>query len=174
MTAIIRPATPNDAEALAELKLTTFRETFLDGFAIPYPPDDLAAFEANSYAPAMVSAELADVGRATWVAEDDGVLLAYAQVGPSKLPHPDVASGAGELYQLYARNAAQGLRLGRTLLTLALDHLAVARPGPIWLGVWSGNLKAQAVYAARGFAKVGEYRFPVGSWYDEEFIFRRD
>ena len=39
----IRRATPDDAAMLAELKLATFRETFLaGGFAIPYPPADLA------------------------------------------------------------------------------------------------------------------------------------
>ena len=77
------------------------------------------------------------------------------------------------LYQLYVRNCAQGLGLGRALLDVALDHLATHRPGPVWLGVWSGNLKAQSVYEKRGFAKVGEYRFAVGSWFDEEFIFRK-
>ena len=43
----------------------------------------------------------------------------------------------------------------------------------IWLGVWSGNDKAQAFYAKRGFAKVGEYRFRVGETLDHEFIMRR-
>jgi ribosomal protein S18 acetylase RimI-like enzyme len=100
-------------------------------------------------------------------------LLAYAHVGPCKLPHPEASPDAGELYQIYARTEAHGLGLGRQLLDVALDHLARTRPGPVWLGVWSGNLKAQAIYAARGFMKVGEYRFPVGNWFDEEFIFRR-
>ena len=40
----LRRAGPGDAETLARLGLETFRETFLDGFAIPYPPDDLATF----------------------------------------------------------------------------------------------------------------------------------
>jgi len=79
-----------------------------------------------------------------------------------------------ELYQLYILREAQGLKLGKALLATALDHLAATRPGPIWLGVWSGNVKAQAVYLAKGFSKVGDYRFKVGSWYDDEFIFRRD
>ena len=174
MTMLIRPAALPDIEALSALKLETFRETFLEGFAIPYPPDDLAAFEMSSYGPDRIKAELEDGTHATWVAEADGRLLGYAHVGPCKLPHPEAEPGAGELYQLYARRAAQGLGLGRQLLDIALDHLAEARPGPVWLGVWSGNLKAQAVYAKRGFRKVGDYRFPVGTWEDEEFIFRRD
>lgn len=172
---IIRPAVASDVTMLAALKLALFRETFLEGgFAIPYPPDDLAQFETSSYSPASVAAELADPERATWVASVAGVLTAYAHVGPCKLPHPDVRPGAGELFQLYVARAAQGTGLGGRLLDLALDHLAVSRPGPVWLGAWSGNVRAHAVYARRGFRKVGEYRFPVGGWQDEEFIFRRD
>jgi ribosomal protein S18 acetylase RimI-like enzyme len=170
----IRPARPDDVPALAGLKLVTFRETFLDeGFGIPYPPADLAAFEADSYSEASVAAEIASHDRQNWVAEDGGRLIGYAQVGPCKLPHPEASPHHGELYQLYVRREAQGLKLGRNLLELAIDHLAATRPGPIWLGVWSGNEKAQEVYLAKGFAKVGEYRFKVGSWYDEEYIYRK-
>ena len=171
----IRLAHIEEAPALAALKLVTFRQTFLDeGFGIPYPPADLASFEAASYSAAVIAAEVADPERRNWVAEDrDGRLLGYAQVGPCKLPHPEAGAGQGELYQLYVLREAQGRKLGKRLLEAALDYLAESRPGPVWLGVWSGNDKAQAVYAAIGFEKVGDYRFKVGSWYDEEYIFRR-
>lgn len=175
MTATIRPARPRDTAALARLKLATFRETFIDGFAIPYPPGELALFEEASYAPAVVAGELGDAAKATWVAEDGGRMLGYAQVGRCKLPHRDVRAGAGELYQLYILNEAQGVGLGRALLAKAMAELAVRHPGPVWLGVWSGNLAAQRFYARHGFAKAGEYRFPVGrEWHDDEFIFRKD
>jgi ribosomal protein S18 acetylase RimI-like enzyme len=173
MEPLLRPALLEDVERLAAFKLETFRETFLDGFAIPYPPEDLAQFEAASYSPAAVAGELADSGRMNWVVEADGRLVAYAQVGPCKLPHAEVKEGEGELYQIYVRGQAQGLGLGKRLLTTALDHLAATRPGSVWLGVWSGNHKAQAVYRKIGFEKVGDYQFPVGSWRDEEYIFRR-
>ncbi|KKC27048.1 acetyltransferase [Sphingomonas sp. SRS2] len=171
----IRLAHVEEASALAALKLDTFRQTFLDeGFGIPYPPADLAAFEADSYSAAAIAAELADPERRSWVAEDwDGRLLGYAQVGPCKLPHPEAGPAQGELYQLYILREAQGQKLGKQLLDVTLDYLAEARPGPVWLGVWSGNDKAQAVYAARGFERVGDYRFKVGSWYDEEHIYRK-
>lgn len=174
MTPIIRPARRDEAVQFAQLKRETFRENFVDGgFAIPYPPDDLAVFETASYGVDKIVAELSDPGKMSWVAEAGRRLLGYAHVGPTKLPHPEARSGDAELYQIYVRNEAQGLKLGGKLLTLALDHLAETRPGPIWLGVWSGNLRAQAIYAAQGFVKVGEYDFPVGSWTDREFIFRR-
>ena len=171
----LRRAHPRDTAALARLKLATFRETFVDEFAIPYPPGELALFEDASYAPAVVAGELADTDHATWVVEANGRMVGYAQVGPCKLPHPEVRRGAGELYQLYIEKAAQGSGVGKQLLEVALAHLATVHPGPAWLGVWSGNLQAQGFYARHGFAKLGEYRFPVGrSWFDDEFIFRRD
>jgi ribosomal protein S18 acetylase RimI-like enzyme len=171
---ILREASPADAEALARLKLETFRDTFLEaGFGVPYPPEDLAVFEKEAYDPAHVADELADPERKTWVVEADGKLLGYAHVGPTKLPHRDAEPHHGELYQLYVRREAQGMKLGGRLLAVALEHLGATRPGPIWLGVWSGNLRAQAVYAASGFARVGEYEFPVGAWRDQEFILRR-
>lgn len=172
---VIRLAVPQDAPALAALKLATFRESFVDGgFAIPYPADDLAAFIAATYAPERVLAELTACDHATWIATAGDRMIGYAHVGPCKLPHPEVTAQAGELYQLYIRNEVQGIGLGKRLLDIALDHLAVARPGPIWLGVWSGNRRAQAVYARRGFVQVGDYAFPVGTWRDQEYIYRRD
>jgi ribosomal protein S18 acetylase RimI-like enzyme len=169
----LRPAHPIDAPALARLKLETFRETFLVGFGVPYPPADLAVFEASAYGEDNVARELADPEHRTWIGERDGALLAYAHVGPCKLPHPDVRAGEGELYQLYVRGAAQGEGLGGRLLQMALDHLEANRPGAIWLGVWSGNHRAQDIYRAKGFEQVGTYEFPVGAWRDQELIFRR-
>jgi len=170
----LREAAPPDVAALAALKLATFRETFLEEFAIPYPAPDLARFEAETYGEARIAAEIADPAHRSWVCEAaEGALLAYAHAGPCKLPHPDVTPRSGELYQLYVRRSAQGMGLGRQLLATALDWLAAAYPGPLWVGVWSNNARAQAVYTGAGFRKVGEYHFMVGDHRDEEYIFRR-
>jgi ribosomal protein S18 acetylase RimI-like enzyme len=173
MNPIVRAAGPLDVDRLAALKLATFRETFVDGFKIPYPPADLLSFEQVSYSPSSIAASLADRHCMTWVAAQDRMLIGYAQVGSCKLPHPDASPRDGELYQLYLRRGAQGLGLGKALLAVALGWLEANRPGPIWLGVWSGNEKAQRFYEKAGFAKVGDYKFPVGEWHDEEFIYRR-
>ena len=171
---MIRRAGPADTSALSELKHATFRETFLEDFGIPYPPADLALFEAEHHAPAAVAASLGDPQLDTWVAEQDGQLIGYVQVGPCKLPHPDARPAHGELRQIYVSRATQGRGHGRDLLRLALDHIETTRGGPIWLGVWSGNERAQALYRACGFGAVGRYLFAVGRWLDEELIFRRD
>ena len=172
---IIRQADAQDAKALAALKLICFRETFLEDLAVPYPPDDLTRFEVDSYGFTAVAAELANPSHRQWVVENAaGVLVGYAHAGPCKLPHPDATAAQGELFQLYVRRAHQGRRLGRKVLNLAFEWLGLRYPGPIWLGVWSGNHRAQAVYMKLGFLKVGDYHFMVGDHRDDEYIFRRD
>jgi len=78
-----------------------------------------------------------------------------------------------ELRRLYVGRDAQGLGLGTRLLALSLDWMETHTDGPLWIGVWSGNLKAQKLYAAHGFEQAGTYQYPVGAWLDDEFILRR-
>lgn len=171
---VIRPARAADAAALADLARRTFIDTFIDGFGIPYPADDLAAYFDAKFTPEALTAALAEPGGAWWVAERDGTILAFANAGPNGLPHPDAQISHMELRRLYVDRAAQGLGLGTQLLAIALEWMETNTSGPLWIGVWSGNLKAQKLYAAHGFEKAGEYQFPVGKWLDDEFILRRD
>ena len=170
---LIRPARPEDAAALGALGRQTFLDTFVEGFGIPYPEADLTPFLAASFSPEAIAAKLQEPGAAWWVAERDGALLAFANAGPNTLPHPEARPDHMELRRLYVGKAAQGLGLGTRLLTLALDWMETHTAGPLWIGVWSGNLKAQKLYAAYGFEKAGEYDYPVGAWRDHEFILRR-
>ena len=173
--AVIRPATEADAEALGVLGRQTFIDTFVaaDGFAIPYPPDDLQVFLDASFSTEAIRSKLKEPGAAWWVAERDGELLAFANTGPNTLPHPEARPGHAELRRLYVAKTAQGLGLGTRLLTVALDWMETHTEGPLWIGVWSGNLKAQKLYATYGFVKAGEYQYPVGAWRDDEVIMRR-
>ncbi|HZV84341.1 MAG TPA: GNAT family N-acetyltransferase [Brevundimonas sp.] len=170
---VIRPAIEADAAALGVLGRQTFIDTFVEGFGIPYPIDDLAVFLDASFSPDAIRAKLQEPGSAWWVAERDGALLAFANTGANTLPHPDAKPSHTELRRLYVSRAAQGLGLGTRLLKLTLDWMEANSDGPLWIGVWSGNLKAQKLYAAYGFEKAGEYKYPVGRWLDHEFILRR-
>ncbi len=171
--AVIRPAEDADAAALGELGRQTFIDTFVTGFGIPYPAEDLAAFLDASFSAETIRTKLREPGAAWWVAEKDGRLLAFANTGPNTLPHPDARARLAELRRLYVSNPAQGTGLGTRLLETALAWMEAHTDGPLWIGVWSGNLKAQKLYAAWGFEKVGEYQYPVGRWMDDEFILRR-
>jgi ribosomal protein S18 acetylase RimI-like enzyme len=170
----IRTARAADAAALARLGEETFQETFVEGFAIPYPAEDLAAYVTRVYAPEAYAARIADPGQAVWLTGPAARPLAYAVAGSCTLPHPEARPEDGELKLLYVRREAQGLGLGPALLKTALSWLERAGPRRLWIGVWSGNTRAQQLYTRWGFSKAGEYDFPVGGWLDREWILRRN
>jgi diamine N-acetyltransferase len=86
LSALVRSAILSDAPALAALGRTTFVQTFMEDFAIPYPPNDIAAYLNKNYTEDAVCAMLQESGAMTWVAEKDGVMLAFANAGPNTLP----------------------------------------------------------------------------------------
>jgi ribosomal protein S18 acetylase RimI-like enzyme len=146
----------------------------VEEFAIPYPVDDLNHFMAHSYTGSFNTERLSDPGQAVWIAENAaGRSLGFAAAGPAGLPHPDIRPADGELKALYVRREAHGSGLGRALLETALVWLERTGPRTLWIGVWSGNHRAQRLYARYGFSKAGEYDFPVGRWLDREWILRR-
>lgn len=169
-TPAIRRATPADAATLLALASRTFVETF----GHLYPAEDLQAFLADAYAVERQRTILEHPDYAVWLLEQDGEAIGHAAAGPCGLPHPEVVAGDGELKRLYLLRGHQNGGWGGKLFNTALDWLLRDGPRTLWIGVWSENLGAQRFYARHGFAKVGEYAFPVGRVRDREFILRRD
>lgn len=165
----IRRAVPADAVLLSELAARTFTETF----GHLYPARDLQAFLAESYAVERQRVLLAHPHYAVWLLEDDGEAVGHAAAGPCGLPHADVRPGDGELKRLYVLRDHQNGGWGGCLFAHAMEWLQRDGARTLWVGVWSENFGAQRFYARHGFAKVGEYLFPVGTRRDREFILRR-
>jgi ribosomal protein S18 acetylase RimI-like enzyme len=166
---VIRRATPDDAQALAELGTATFVETF----GHLYSPADLQAFLDESHTVGAYAKVLADPDYALWIAEADGRAIGYAQAGRCGLPHADAQPGDGELKRLYLRTDAQNAGTGRALMDAAMAWLERDGPRTLWISVWSENLGAQRFYARYGFEFAGEYEFIVGAQRDREFMYRR-
>ena len=167
---LIRRAGSADAAAVAAIGA----ETFLETFGHLYPAADLDRFLPQAYGLDRTIADLADPAKAQWLVEADGQVIGYALAGPCALPHPEVTPECGELKRLYFRKAWQSGGHGGRLFAETMTWLQGAGPRNVWIGVWSENFGAQRFYARHGFAKVGEYGFPVGETLDREFIFRRD
>jgi ribosomal protein S18 acetylase RimI-like enzyme len=170
----IRRATPADAERLGALSTKLFVDTFVHGFGIAYPQADIDFFIDESHSPHAYAAILADPEKATWIAEgSDGAPAGYLVCGRHcHLPVAGVQPEDGQLRRLYVTPATQGAGLADRLMAIALDWLEAARR-PIWLGVWSGNGRAQRFYVRHGFKKIAEFDDPIGQTIDLEFAMRR-
>lgn len=166
---LFRPATPDDAQELADFG----RHSFAAAFAHLYRAEDLATFNAQVYTRDAVAQEIAGAECTHRIAENDGRIAGYCKLRyPSKLACHSAAADPLELGQLYTDPALTGRGIGAALMDWALD---VARSGghdAVLLSVWSGNYGAQRFYERYGFAKIADIDFHVGQQVDEEFLYQ--
>jgi GNAT superfamily N-acetyltransferase len=123
----IRPATPADAPAVADVLITA---RAADPVALPPLVHSPAATRA------WVTDEVVR-DREVWVV-DDGTVVAFLALDDAWLDH------------LYVRPECAGLGIGSALLDLA----KVLRPGGFGLWVFVSNTGAQRFYERRGLVEV--------------------
>ncbi len=165
----IRYAVPLDAKNLAALAEATFRATF--GSMNTAENMDLHCQE--SYGADIQLAELNDADVVTLVCEDDGKLIAYAQLRWSERPGCVPASNPGEIQRIYVAQAWQGKGIAQQLMERCLHEMANKASDMVWLGVWEHNPRAIAFYSKIGFTEVGSHVFPVGTDPQRDIIMLR-
>lgn len=166
MTVTFRNAAPIDAEALAELG----RRSFVDTFGHLYSPEDLTAFLANHSVDNWAQ-ELADPAFAIRIGEADGRAVAYAKIGPPKLPF-EPRGTAVELRQFYVLSDWHGRGAAGEMMAWVLDEARRRGGADLYLSVFVDNPRARAFYAKYGFVEEGRYAFMVGDQADEDIVMR--
>ncbi|MBY0355961.1 MAG: GNAT family N-acetyltransferase [Rickettsiales bacterium] len=166
---MLRIATPEDTALIVTLGRRCFEETF----AHLYNPEDLTLFLDQDYHPQRIHDWLSDSQTHWRIAIRDDMPVGYIKWGECKLPLPPLATPQAEIHRLYVRRDYQSAGIGRELMNEAIAHVLAAGAAEICLGVWENNHKAIKFYHSYGFAKAGEYDFPVGRQIDREWIMRR-
>ena len=166
MTIAFRNAAPSDAEALADLG----RRTFVQTFGHLYTPEDLTAFLA-SHGVDSWEQELADPAFAIRIGEADGKAVAYAKIGPPKLPF-EPRGKAVELRQFYVLSGWHGSGAAREMMAWVLDEARRRGGDDLYLSVFVDNARARAFYGKYGFVEEGRYAFMVGTHADEDIVMR--
>jgi GNAT superfamily N-acetyltransferase len=133
---VIRPATADDARALAELEVRAWRWAYVDFVSDEHMITVAERVERWSGR----SAEGAFVEEL-----DDGRVVGVVQV-----------RGDGELHGLYVEPAAQGAGLGAALHDFAVDELRRRGVPAATLWVFAANGHARGFYERRGWAADGE------------------
>jgi ribosomal protein S18 acetylase RimI-like enzyme len=108
------------------------------------------------------------------VAEMNGRLVGYAEIGEVRIPEAKAQPGDMSLHRLYVETALQGQGVGRQLMTFALEHPKLAEARRVFLQVWEENTRARSLYEGFGFRKVGTTTFTIGSETMEDLVMRLD
>jgi ribosomal protein S18 acetylase RimI-like enzyme len=163
----LRPATPHDTAALADLG----RRAFIAKFGHLYSPANLAAFLADTHTPAKVAQELADPNMAVAVIEADGAIAAFCKVAlASTLAHYTGAARASELKQLYTDPDLIGRGHGARLMDWAFAQARAAGADELQLSVYADNPQAHRFYQRYGLVKIADITFCVGDHVDPEWL----
>ena len=167
MTVLYRDATPADAAVLDRI----FDTIFCDTFGHIYRAEDLDAFLA-SFGVGDWQAQLGDPAFAVRIAEAGGEPVAYAKLGPMKLPL-ETTRPAILLNQLYVLKDHQGAGVAQALMEWAFDEARRRGAEELYLTVFTDNHRARRFYDRLGFEAVGHYAFKVGSHVDQDVIMRK-
>lgn len=149
---IVRHAEPRDAEAVARVHVTTWREAYrgivdqrvLDGLS---DEDFRERWTRNLADPAP------DV-RKNWVAEVDGAVVGFGSAGRCRYEDLDRVA-VGEVYAMYVLPSAWGRGAGRGLMDEALAFLRSSGRTAASLWVLTANVRARRFYEAAGFRADG-------------------
>jgi len=154
----IRRARPDDAAALAEFGARTFEETFgPDNRA-----EDMRSYVARTYGEQQQLREIEDPNVTTLVVEEDGRLIAFAQLHRGPAP-ACVPPNAVEIARFYVDRPWQGRGVAQELMSAVIDAAKRENAPGIWLGVWQRNARAIAFYEKHGFRRAGTQPFLLGS-----------
>jgi len=163
----LRRAGPEDAAILAELG----RDSFVAAFGHLYAASDLAAFLAAHKTPQAYARYLANPRCRICLAEDERGAAGFCIiVEPSEFAAHSDARRPVALSQLYCAPGRSGEGTGAALMDWALQEAEAMGADAVQLSVWAGNDGAQRFYARRGFAKIADIDFMVGSQRDDEFL----
>lgn len=135
---VVFPAGPADAEDLARVHVTAWRETYRGLLPDAYLARMSETQHARRFAHLLLKPGLDEV---TLAAADRWGLVGYAQGGPSRRRAP----GEAEVATLYLLRRAQNRGLGSRLLTEAARVLAAHGAKSLVISVLREN------FAARGF-----------------------
>ena len=122
----LRPATAQDAEPVADVWIQAFRGAY--DFPPSHDDDEVRAWVRDTLLPSTE----------TWVAEEDGEVVAFASLGRESVE------------QLYVAQGRTGRGIGSRLLSLAMER----RPGGLELWTFQVNAGARRFYERHGFTAV--------------------
>ena len=145
----IRPARETDARKIAEVHDASSQAIYRGLL-----PDEVLAHFSIPRREALWKRILSENKTTTFVLERDGVVIGFADAGPTRDADKD-PSVTSEITTIYLDPAFWGKGLGKALCRRALDDLRADGFEEVTLWVLDTNRRARAFYEKMGFERDG-------------------
>jgi diamine N-acetyltransferase len=155
---VIQKVSPDAVDALRDISIRTFVETF----AALNTEENMRKYLTASFSREKLAAELQDVNADFYFATVDNRVVGYLKLnaGPSQTELRD--DTAIEIERIYVLKAFHGKKVGQLLYEKALEAARQAQAAYIWLGVWEENQRAIQFYKKNGFVVFDQHIFRLG------------
>ncbi len=155
----IRPAGPDDAEAIARVHIDTWRTTYTG-----IVPDDYLERLSYERSARMWQEILSDPGREgfVFVADDEEAgVVGFVSGGPLREEVPGRPGYQGEVYAIYVLKEHQRQRVGSRLMHRAFRWLAERGMGSVVVWVLEEN-PSRHFYEALGGRRIAKQKIAIG------------
>ena len=155
---LIRFATADDAELIADLSRRTFHETF--GYV--NTKENMDKFMRDQFTKEALMAEVGARNNIFLLAYTGDRVAGYTRLREQNQP-PELKEAATiEIARIYVTTDSIGKGVGRIMMEKSLEIASGLKKNTIWLGVWEHNKRAIDFYTKWGFKKFGTHVFMLG------------
>lgn len=161
---VIRPATLADADCIVKIAHQTWWPTYREVLSAEQITYMLNAI----YISDKIAEQIEDGSQRYFILEEDEVPVAFASYSP-RVENPEVY----KLQKLYCHPATQGKGYGKLLVNAVADAARQAGKNTLELNVNRSN-KAKSFYEKAGFAVIYEEDIPIGPYWMNDFVMRKE
>jgi len=163
---LIRFATSDDAELIADISRRTFHETF--GYV--NTKENMDKFMNEQFNREKLIKEVTEPGNTFFLAFDNDTPVGYVRMREGKKFPEFENKDSIEIARIYSVNSYLGTGVGEQLMRQCIFIAKELKKEIIWLGVWEKNPRAIAFYTKWGFKKFSDQDFLLGDDLQKDWL----
>lgn len=154
----IRKINIDDLEALRNLSIQTFKETFEE----VNTEEDMQKYLDENLSIEKLKTELENPNSEFYFAENNDEILGYLKLNFKDAQTEKLEENHFEIERIYVLKAFLGQKIGQILFDKAIEIGREKNLEYVWLGVWEENHRAIKFYEKNGFEIFGKHDFVLG------------
>ena len=154
----IRKINIDDLEALRNLSIQTFKETFEE----VNTEEDMQKYLLENLSIEKLKTELENPNSEFYSAENNDDILGYLKLNFKDAQTEKLEENHFEIERIYVLKAFLGQKIGQILFDKAIEIGREKNLEYVWLGVWEENHRAIRFYGKNGFEIFGKHDFVLG------------
>lgn len=154
----IRKINIDDLEALRNLSIQTFKETFEE----VNTEEDMQKYLLENLSIEKLKSELENPNSEFYFAENNNEILGYLKLNFKDAQTEKLEENHFEIERIYVSKTFLGQKIGQILFDKAIEIGREKNLEYVWLGVWEENHRAIRFYEKNGFEIFGKHDFVLG------------